>query len=112
MAYTPYLILFVAICCEVLATSLLPLTQQFTRPLPTLGMALFYAVSFWLLTLVLRSIPLGVAYAIWSGMGIVLVAIVGMIVFNQRLDLPALIGIAMIIGGVLVVNLFSRSVGH
>lgn len=112
MPYAPYIILFVAICCEVLATSLLPLTQQFTRPLPTLGMALFYAMAFWLLTLVLRSIPLGVAYAIWSGMGIVLVAAVGALLFKQRLDLPAMIGIGMIVGGVLVVNLFSKSVSH
>lgn len=112
MAYTPYLILFVAICCEVLATSLLPLTQQFTRPLPTLGMALFYAVSFWLLTLVLRSIPLGVAYAIWSGMGIVLIAVIGFAVFGQKLDLAAVIGLGLIVSGVVVVNLFSDSVSH
>lgn len=107
-----YATLFTAISLEVIGTTFLQRSQQFTQIVPTLIMALCYAASFFFLSLVLKSMPLGIAYAIWSGMGIVLVAIVGMIVFNQRLDLPALIGIAMIIGGVLVVNLFSRSVGH
>lgn len=108
----PYLALFTAIVCEVIGTSLLQESRQFTRFWPTLGMALFYAASFYLLSLALRGITLGIAYAIWSGVGIVLVATVGYLVFNQRIDLPGLVGLGMILGGVLVVNLFSHTVGH
>lgn len=108
----PYLALLAAIVCEVIGTSLLQASRQFTRFWPTLGMALFYLLAFYLLSLALRGMTLGIAYAIWSGVGIVLVALVGFMVFNQRIDLPGVIGLGMIIGGVLVVNLFSHSVGH
>lgn len=108
----PYLALVSAIICEVIGTSLLQESRQFTRFLPTLGMALFYIISFYLLSLALRGMSLGIAYAIWSGVGIVLVAAVGLVVFKQRIDLPGMIGLGMIVGGVLVVNLFSHSVGH
>lgn len=108
----PYLALMSAIVCEVIGTSLLQQSRQFTRLWPTLGMALFYIASFYLLSLALRGMTLGIAYAIWSGVGIVLVATVGYLAFNQRIDLPGVIGLSMIVGGVLVVNLFSRSVGH
>ena len=101
-----------AIVCEVIGTSFLQKSEQFTRPLPTLAMALCYAVSFFLLSQALRTLPLGVAYAIWSGLGIVLVALIGLVVFRQALDLPALIGIGLIIGGVIVVNAFSGAVSH
>lgn len=108
----PYLALMAAILCEVIATSLLQQSQQFTRLWATIGMVLFYLISFYLLSLALRGITLGIAYAIWSGVGIVLVATVGYLVFNQRIDLAGVIGLSMIVGGVLVVNLFSHSVGH
>lgn len=108
----PYLALLAAIVCEVIGTSLLQESRQFTRLWPTIGMAVFYLLAFYLLSLALRGMTLGIAYAIWSGVGIVLVALVGYMVFNQRIDLPGVIGLSMIVGGVLVVNLFSHSVGH
>lgn len=107
-----YLILLLAIICEVVATGALKQTEQFTRLVPSLISITGYAVAFYLLSIVTRSIPLGIAYAIWSGAGIVLVALVGWVVFKQHLDLPAIIGIGMILGGVVVINLFSESAGH
>ena len=107
-----YLILLLAIICEVVATSALKQTEQFTRLVPSLISIVGYAVAFYLLSIVTRSIPIGIAYAIWSGAGIVLVAFVGWVVFKQHLDLPAIVGICMILGGVVVINLFSESAGH
>ena len=107
-----YLILLLAIVCEVIATSALKQTEQFTRLIPSLVTLAGYAGAFYFLSIVLRNIPLGIAYAIWSGAGIVLVALVGWLVFKQHLDVPAIIGISMILGGVLVINLFSESAGH
>lgn len=107
-----YLILFLAIVCEVVATSTLKQSEQFSRFLPSMITIVGYVGAFYFLSMVLRSIPLGIAYAIWSGAGIVLVALVGWLVFKQHLDAPAIIGIGMIIGGVLVINLFSASAGH
>ena len=109
---SPYVPLVLAIGLEVVGTSLLQRSQQFTRLGPTVGMALCYLLSFYLLSLSLRSLPLGIAYAVWSALGIVLVALIGFFVFGQRLDLPAVIGLGLIVLGVLVVNLFSRTVGH
>lgn len=109
---SPYIPLVLAIGLEVVGTSLLQRSQQFTRLAPTVGMALCYLLSFYLLSLSLRSLPLGIAYAVWSALGIVLVALIGFFVFGQRLDLPAVIGLGLIVLGVLVVNLFSRTVGH
>ena len=108
----PYLALIGAIGLEVVGTSLLQRSEQFTRLLPTVGMALCYMASFYLLSLSLRVLPLGIAYAIWSALGIVLVATIGLVVFGQKLDLPAVIGLILIVAGVVVINLFSRSVGH
>lgn len=107
-----YVILGLAIICEVIATSALRQTNQFTRIVPSLITLVGYAGAFYFLSMVLRNIPLGIAYAIWSGAGIVLVALVGWLVFKQQLDVPAIIGICMIIGGALVINLFSGSVEH
>ena len=84
-----YLILFLAIICEVVATSALKQTEQFTRLVPSLISIAGYAAAFYLLSIVMRSIPIGISYAIWSGVGIVLVALVGWIVFKQHLDLPS-----------------------
>lgn len=108
----PYLALIGAIGLEVIGTSLLQRSEQFTRAAPTIGMALCYLGSFYLLSLSLRVLPLGIAYAIWSALGIVLVAMIGLVVFGQKLDLPAVIGLGLIVAGVVVINLFSRSVGH
>ena len=107
-----YLHLATAIICEVLGTSFLVKSEQFTRLTPTVLMALLYAVSFYMLAQTVKTIPLGIAYAIWGGLGIFLTTMVGMVVFKQRLDPAALVGIVMIVGGVVVMNLFSKSIGH
>ena len=107
-----YGLLVLAIAAEIFGTTMLQRSEQFSRLLPTLLMGLGYALSFYLLSHVLKSIPLGVAYAIWSGLGIVFVALVGRVVFGQHLDAAAIAGLAMIVGGVLVVNLLSDSITH
>lgn len=104
--------LVVAIALEVVGTTLLQQSQQFTRLMPTLGMALCYAAAFYFLSITLRVLPVGVAYAIWSGLGVVLISLVGLVVFRQTLDLAAIIGLGLIIAGVAVVNLFSNAVSH
>ncbi|WCR12227.1 QacE family quaternary ammonium compound efflux SMR transporter [Paracoccus stylophorae] len=112
MTGSPYIPLILAIALEVVGTSFLQRSAQFTRLWPTVGMAVCYLGSFYLLSLTLRMLPLGVAYAIWSALGIVLVALIGLLMFGQRLDLPAVIGLALIVAGVVVINLFSKTIGH
>ena len=107
-----YAFLFTAIVLEVIGTSALKASEQFTRLLPILIMVACYGASFFFLSLVLRTLPVGIAYAIWSGLGIVLISMVGVFWFKQPLDLPALVGLGLIIAGVIVVNLFSKSVCH
>ncbi len=107
-----YLLLACAIVLEVIATSLLKASDGMSRLWPTLGSLVGYGLCFWLLSMVMKSIPTGIAYAIWSGVGIVLISLIGLFVFRQKLDLPALIGIAMICAGVVVINVFSRSAAH
>lgn len=104
--------LVVAIICEVVGTMLLPRTGGFTRPVPTLLMALFYGMAFYMLTFATRSIPVSIVYALWSGLGVVLVASVNYFVFKQTLDAPALAGLGCIIAGVVLINGFSSSVSH
>jgi small multidrug resistance pump len=87
-------------------------SESLTRLVPSLIMAVTYAASFLFLALTLRTIPIGIAYALWSGIGIVLIAAVGWVWFKQTLDTPALIGLGLIIGGVVVVNAFSQSLPH
>ncbi|WP_042248117.1 SMR family transporter [Paracoccus sp. PAMC 22219] len=112
MTLSPYVPLGVAIALEVLGTTLLQRSEQFTRLAPTVGMAICYLASFYLLSVSLKVLPLGVAYAIWSAFGVALVAMIGLVVFGQRLDLPAVIGLCLIVAGVIVINVFSRTVGH
>jgi small multidrug resistance pump len=107
-----YAFLFTAIVLEVIGTSALKASEQFTRLLPILIMIACYGTSFFFLSLVLRTLPVGIAYAIWSGLGIVLISVVGVFWFKQSLDLPAIAGLGLIVAGVVVVNLFSNSVGH
>ncbi|ABL72123.1 MULTISPECIES: DMT family transporter [Paracoccus] len=107
-----YVTLFTAITLEVVGTTFLQRSEQFTRLVPTLLMGLCYAGSFYFLSLALRAMPLGIAYAIWSGLGIVLVSLIGLFLFGQRLDFAAVIGLTMIVAGVVIVNLFSTSVTH
>jgi small multidrug resistance pump len=107
-----WLYLGVAILFETIGTTALKASDGMTRAGPALVVVMAYALSFWLLALVLRVIPVGVAYAIWSGLGICLIAGIGWMVFGQRLDAPALLGLGLIIAGILVINIFSNSVGH
>ena len=107
-----WLYLAIAIVSEVVATSALKAALGFQRIVPSMLVVVGYALAFYFLSLTLRTIPLGVAYAVWSGVGIALVAIVGWIVYHQTLDAGALIGIALIILGVLVLNLFSKTGIH
>lgn len=104
--------LAIAIVFEVIGTSFLQQSQQFTRLVPTAGMAVCYAGAFYFLSISLKAIPVGVAYAIWSGLGVVLISIIGIVVFKQTLDAAALIGLGLIILGVLIVNGFSDSISH
>lgn len=101
-----------AILAEVIANSALKSADGFTRLWPSVITVAGYAVAFYFLALTLRDIPVGVAYAIWSGVGIVLISLVGALFFKQHLDAPALLGMGLIIAGVVVMNLFSKSVGH
>ena len=102
----------VAIVLEVIGTTMLQKSEQFTRLIPTLAMAVCYLAAFYFLSIVLKTMPVGLAYAIWSGLGIVLISIIGYVVFGQKLDLAALIGLGFIIVGVVIVNGFSKSIGH
>jgi len=106
MAYT-YLLL--AILSEVLATSMLKASDGFTKLFPSIITFIGYAVSFYFLSMVLKYIPIGISYAIWSGLGIVLISIVGLLFFKQQLDLPGIFGMILIISGVVVIHLFSGS---
>ena len=107
-----YIYLGIAIIAEVIATSALKASDEFTKVLPSVTVVVGYAAAFYFLTLVLRTIPVGIAYGIWAGLGIVLITIVGALVFKQIPDLPAVIGMALIVAGVVVVNVFSKTVSH
>ncbi|HLS18754.1 MAG TPA: SMR family transporter [Paracoccaceae bacterium] len=112
MPFATYALLAAAIFAEVVGTTALARTDGFTRLVPSLITVIGYAAAFYFLSHPLRVLPVGVVYAIWSGLGIVLIAAVAWILFGQRLDPPALIGMAMIIAGVMVVNLFSETLPH
>lgn len=107
-----YLYLAVAIAAEVTATSFLKASAGFTKWLPSLVTVVGYCVSFYFLSLTLASIPTGIAYAIWSGIGIVLISLLGWIFFGQTLDGAAIAGMGLIIAGVVVINVFSKSAAH
>lgn len=107
-----YLYLAIAIVAEVVATSFLKSCEGFTRLWPSFVVLVGYAFAFYFLSLTLRSLSVGIVYAIWSGVGIVLVSLIAWILFGQKLDLPAMVGMALIIVGVVVINLFSGSVAR
>lgn len=107
-----YVWLGIAIVAEVIGTSTLKASEGFTRLLPSVVTAIGYGVAFYCLSHSMKTVPVGVGYAIWSGVGIVLITAIAWIAFKQRLDLPALAGMGLIISGVLVINLFSKSAGH
>lgn len=105
----PWVYLGLAIAAEVVATSALKASEGFSRFWPSALVVLGYGLSFYLLSLTLKSIPLGVVYAVWSGLGIALVALVAYLMYGQRLDLPALLGIALILSGVVIIHRFSSA---
>lgn len=107
-----YAILIASVLCEVIGTSALLASQQFTRPLPSALVLIFYGAALFGVSHTFRVIPMGIVYAIWSGLGIVLIAGIGWLGFGQRLDLPATIGLGLIVAGVIVVNVFSSTLTH
>jgi len=109
---TAYYYLAIAICAEVIATVSMKAVKGLSTPLPLALVIVGYGIAFFMLTLVVRSIPVGIAYAIWAGMGIVMVSIAALFVYGQRLDVPAMAGMALIVAGVVVIQLFSRTAGH
>lgn len=108
----PYIILFLAVLAETIGTTALQASQQFSKLGPTLVVFATYAISIALLGWALKYMPVGVAYAIWSGLGILFIAIIGFLVFGQRLDLPAVIGVTMILVGIVIIQVFSKTASH
>ena len=102
----------IAIVAEVIATSALKAADGFTRVTPSIVVVAGYLVAFYFLSLTLRTIPVGIAYAIWSGVGIFLIALIGWLFYKQALDVPAMLGLGLIIAGVVVLNAFSKSISH
>lgn len=109
---TAYLLLGCAIVCEVIGSTFLAKSDGFTKLVPTSITAVMFVLAFYLLSHVVKVMPLGIAYAIWSGVGLVLTALVSVFILKQNIDLPAIIGIGLIVIGVIVMNVFSNSVSH
>jgi small multidrug resistance pump len=107
-----WIFLLIAVSGEVVATSALKASEGFTKLAPSAVVVLGYAIAFYFLSLTLDSIPVGISYALWSGVGILLISLMGWLLFNQTLDLPAVVGIVLIIAGVAVINLLSKSAPH
>lgn len=107
-----YVTLGIAIVAETIGTTALQASQGFSKLFPSLIVVVGYAVAFYFLSLTLKTMPVGVAYAIWSGLGIVLISVISYALFGQKLDMPAILGIGLIIAGVVVLNLFSKTTGH
>lgn len=107
-----YVYLFLAVVFETIGTTALQASQQFTKLGPTLLVVIAYGAAFYLLGLTLKFMPVGVVYAIWSGLGIVCIAAIGFVVFGQRLDAPAIIGLGLIIAGILIIHLLSNTTQH
>lgn len=107
-----WLYLGIAIVSEVIATSALKPSEGFTRLLPSLLVLAGYGIAFYCLSLTLRAIPIGITYAVWSGVGVALITLIGWLVFGQKLDMASLAGISLIVSGVLVIHLFSKAASH
>ncbi|TDQ57692.1 small multidrug resistance pump [Mesocricetibacter intestinalis] len=107
----PWILLAFSIVLEIIATNALKLSDGFTKPLPTLFSMLMYGLSFYLVSIVFRTLPVGIVYAVWSGVGIVLTALVAYFLFGQKIDTAGAVGIGLIIAGVLVINLFAKHSG-
>ena len=107
-----WIALILAIAFETIGTSALNASQQFSRAWPSLLTVVAYAASFWFMAVALRTMPVGIVYAIWSGLGIVFIAAIGYVLFGQRLDAPAIAGLGLILAGILVIQLFSNTTTH
>ncbi|MDT8310346.1 MAG: SMR family transporter [Methylophaga sp.] len=107
-----WILLSAAIVAEVFGTSFLKASEGFSKFWPSVAVIVGYVIAFYFLALSLKYIPVGIAYAIWAGVGVVLIASIGWLVFNQKLDFPAIVGISLIIAGVITLNVFSGSVSH
>lgn len=107
-----YLFLFIAIICEIVWATALKSTDQFTKLIPSLITAITYIGALIFLSLAVKTMPTGIAYAIWAGVGMVFIAILGVVFYKQHLDLPAIIGLILILAGVIIINVFSKSVPH
>ncbi|HEY2605030.1 MAG TPA: multidrug efflux SMR transporter [Paraburkholderia sp.] len=112
MRVPPYALLAIAIVAEVIATSAMRASDGFSRLLPSAVVVLGYGVAFYCLSLTLRSIPVGIVYAVWSGAGIVLITLVALVLYRQVPDVPAIIGLGLIVAGVAVLNIFSKMQAH
>ncbi|MEO0936659.1 MAG: SMR family transporter [Pseudomonadota bacterium] len=108
----PYLYLAIAVAAEVIGTTALQASQQFTRLAPSILVVIAYGTAFYFLGIALKFFPVGILYAMWSGLGIVLIALIGFAVFGQRLDAPAIVGLSLIIAGICVIQLFSDARSH
>ena len=108
----PYLYLAIAVAFETIGTSAMQASQQFTRLWPSVLVIVGYAISFYFMALTLRYMPVGIVYALWSGLSIILIALIGYAVFGQKLDLPAIAGLGLIIAGIVVIQLFSNATAH
>ncbi|KIC11438.1 transporter [Leisingera sp. ANG-M1] len=107
-----YFYLIIAVAAETIGTTALQASQQFTKLGPSLIVLFAYAFSFYMMGLTLKFMPVGIVYAIWSGLGILLIAVIAFFVFGQKLDLPAVIGMVLIMSGIIIIHLFSKSSGH
>lgn len=107
-----FLYLTISIIAEVIATSALKAADGFTNPIPSVIVVVGYAIAFYFLSITLRSMPVGIVYAIWSGVGVVLISLAGWLLYRQTIDVPAIIGLVLIVSGVMIINLFSSSIGH
>ncbi|MEP4195897.1 MAG: SMR family transporter [Aliishimia sp.] len=107
-----YVYLFFAVIAETIGTSALHASQQFSKFWPSVLVLIAYAISFYLLSLTLKYMPVGIMYALWSGAGIILIALIGWLVFAQKLDLAAVIGMSLIIAGIVIIQVFSKTAAH
>ncbi|MDO9203262.1 MAG: SMR family transporter [Hydrogenophaga sp.] len=107
-----WLLLGLAIVAEVIGTSALKASEGFTRMGPSVVVVAGYAIAFYCLSLVLKTLPVGITYAVWSGLGIVLITLVAFVLYGQKIDLPGLIGMGLIMAGVVVLNVFSKTAAH
>jgi len=107
-----FIVLFFAILSEVTATSALKFSEGFSKPIPSVIVVVGYGVSFYLLSIALKTMPIGVAYAIWSGVGLILTVIAGIILWRETLDWVKVTGIVLILAGIVLINVFSKSVAH